>query len=306
MVVFLTRRLLRIVPITLGVVTIVFLIFQLVPGDPAVLIAGPMATEEQITALRHAVGLDRPLHLQYWHHVIGLVTGDFGYSLTFKGSPLRQIFARLPATLILTGAAILLTAAIGIPAGILAALYHNHAPDYAISVSVVGLLAVPNFWLGLVLMSFFSVELGWLPSFGFQGWRSVIMPALALAARLIAIVARMTRSVVIEELRRDYVRTARAKGLSHHTVVIRHVLRNSLIPTTTVIGLQAGYLLGGSIVIERVFSWPGIGDLMINAVGMRDYTLIQAITLFFAVGFLLVNLAVDVLYVAINPRVRYA
>ncbi len=270
------------------------------------LIAGPMATEAQITALRQAIGLDQPIHLQYWRHVVGLVSGDFGYSLTFKGSPVKQILARLPATLVLTGAAILMTVTIGIPAGMLSALYRNQAPDYAISVSVVGLLAVPNFWLGLVLMSFFSVQLGWLPSFGWGGWRSVILPAVALASRLIAIVARMTRSVVIDELRKDYVRTARAKGLPHHTVVIRHVLRNSLIPTTTVIGLQAGYLLGGSIVIERVFSWPGIGDLMINAVGMRDYPLIQAITLLFAVGFLLVNLAVDLLYVAINPRMRHA
>src|SRR5439155_8992785 len=156
MAAFLARRVLRVVPITLGVVSIVFLIFQLVPGDPAVLIAGPMATEAQVQALRHAVGLDQPIYLQYWRHVVGIFTGDFGYSLTFKGSPLAQILARLPATLLLTGAAILLTIVIGIPAGMLAALFRNRAPDYAISVSVVVLLAVPNFWLGLVLMSFFS------------------------------------------------------------------------------------------------------------------------------------------------------
>ena len=303
---FVALRILRIVPIVAGVVTIIFLIFQLVPGDPAVLMAGPMATEEQIAALRHAIGLDQPIYLQYWHHVIGLFSGHFGYSLTYKGSPLGEILARLPATLTLTAAAIALTICLGIPAGILAALNRDHAADYTISVSVVALLAMPNFWLGLVLISVFSVDLGWLPSFGFEGWRSVIMPALALAARLIALVARLTRGVMIEELRKDYVRTARAKGLPFRTVVLRHVLRNVLIPTITVIGLQTGYLLGGSIVIERLFAWPGIGDLLINAVGLRDYNLIQAITVLFTVGFLLVNLVVDILYMAVNPRLRHA
>jgi ABC-type dipeptide/oligopeptide/nickel transport system permease component len=303
---FIALRILRIVPIVAGVVTIIFLIFQLVPGDPAVLMAGPMATEEQIATLRHAIGLDQPIYLQYWHHLIGLFTGNFGYSLTYKGSPLGEILARLPATLTLAATAIALTICLGIPAGILAALNRDHAADYAISFSVVALLAMPNFWLGLVLISVFSVDLGWLPSFGFDGWRSVIMPALALAARLIALVARLTRGVMIEELRKDYVRTARAKGLPFRTVVLRHVLRNVLIPTITVIGLQMGYLLGGSIVIERLFAWPGIGDLLINAVGLRDYNLIQAITVLFTVGFLLVNLVVDILYMAVNPRLRHA
>lgn len=305
MLLFLAQRLLRIIPIAFGVVTILFLIFQLVPGDPAVLMAGPMATQAQITAIRHAVGLDQPIYVQYWHHITGLLTGDFGYSLTYKGSPVHEILARVPATLVLTGASILLTVVIGIPAGIAAALYRNRTADLAISLSVVGLLAIPNFWLGLVLISYLSVKLGWLPSFGFDHWSAVIMPAMALAARLIALVARMTRSVMIEELRKDYVRTARAKGLRHHTVLIRHVLRNTLIPTVTVIGLQAGYLLGGAIVIERLFSWPGIGDLLINAVGLRDYNLVQGITLLFVVGFLLINLLTDLLYMAINPRLRH-
>lgn len=305
MLLFLAQRLLRIIPIAFGVVTILFLIFQLVPGDPAVLMAGPMATQAQITAIRHAVGLDQPIYVQYWHHIAGLLTGDFGYSLTYKGSPVREILARVPATLVLTGASILLTVVIGIPAGIAAALYRNRTADLAISLSVVGLLAIPNFWLGLVLISYLSVKLGWLPSFGFDHWGAVIMPAMALAARLIALVARMTRSVMIEELRKDYVRTARAKGLRRHTVLIRHVLRNTLIPTVTVIGLQAGYLLGGAIVIERLFSWPGIGDLLINAVGLRDYNLVQGITLLFVIGFLLINLLTDLLYMAINPRLRH-
>jgi ABC-type dipeptide/oligopeptide/nickel transport system permease component len=303
---FLARRIFRIIPIAFCVVMILFFLFQLVPGDPALLIAGPMASPEEIAAIRHTIGLDQPLWLQLWNHISGLAVGDFGYSLTFKGSPLPYVLARLPETIWLATVSIALTIAIGIPAGVVAALNRGRMLDNLISVAVVGLLAVPNFCIGLLLISTFSVQLGWLPSFGAEDWRSVIMPALALAARLIALVGRMTRNVMIEELRKDYVRTARAKGLRRHVIVIRHVLRNALIPVVTVIGLQAGYLLGGAIVIERLFSWPGIGDLLINAVGLRDYALIQAITIVFVVGFLLINLVTDLLYAAINPKLRHA
>jgi len=303
---FVTRRILRIIPIAFCVVTALFFLFQLVPGDPALLIAGPMASQEEIAAIRHVLGLDQPIWVQYWDRISGLATGDFGYSLTFKGSPLPQVLARLPATLWLTAVSIVLTIVIGIPAGMLSALYRGRFLDNLMSVVVVGFLAIPNFCIGLLLIATLSVKLGWLPSYGFTDWRSVIMPAIALAARLIALVARMTRNIMIEELRKDYVRTARAKGLRRHTVVIRHVLRNALIPVVTIIGLQAGYLLGGAIVIERLFSWPGIGDLLINAVGLRDYALIQGITIIFVVGFLLINLATDLIYLAINPRLRHA
>lgn len=303
---YVMRRLIRIIPIAFCVVTVLFFLFQLVPGDPALLIAGPMASPEEIAAIRHMLGLDQPVWLQYWDRISGLAVGDFGYSLTFKGSPLPQVLARLPATLWLTAVSVALTIVIGIPAGVLSALERGRFLDNLISVVVVGFLAVPNFCIGLLLIATLSVQLGWLPSFGFSDWRSVIMPALALAARLIALVARMARNIMIEELRKDYVRTAHAKGLRNHTVVIRHVLRNALIPVATIIGLQAGYLLGGAIVVERLFSWPGIGDLLINAVGLRDYALIQAITIIFVIGFLLINLATDLIYFAINPRLRHA
>jgi ABC-type dipeptide/oligopeptide/nickel transport system permease component len=302
---FVVGRILRIIPIAFCVVTVLFFLFQLVPGDPALLIAGPMASQEEIAAIRHAIGLDQPVWLQYWDRISGLAVGDFGYSLTFKGSPLPQVLARLPATLWLTAVSIALTIVIGIPAGMLSALSRGRLLDNAMSVVVVGFLAVPNFCIGLFLIVLFSVDLGWLPSFGFDDWRSVIMPALALAARLIALVARMTRNIMIEELRKDYVRTARAKGLRRSAIVVRHVLRNALIPVVTIIGLQAGYLLGGAIVIERLFSWPGIGDLLINAVGLRDYALVQGITIIFVVGFLLINLVTDLIYLAINPRLRH-
>jgi ABC-type dipeptide/oligopeptide/nickel transport system permease component len=235
----------------------------------------------------------------------GLLTGDFGYSLAFKGSPLPQVIERVPATLWLTAVSIALTVIIGIPAGMLSALYRGRFLDNLLSIGVVGLLAVPNFCIGLLLIATLSIKLGWLPSYGFTGWSSVIMPAIALAARLIALVARMTRNIMIEELRKDYVRTARAKGLRRYRVIVRHVLRNALIPIVTVIGLQAGYLLGGAIVIERLFSWPGIGDLLINSVGLRDYATIQCITFIFVIGFMLINLFTDLIYLAINPRLRH-
>jgi ABC-type dipeptide/oligopeptide/nickel transport system permease component len=278
----------------------------MVPGDEATLMAGATASQSDIDLLRTRLGLDRPMVEQYATRLAGLARGDFGYSSTFRGNPLPHVLARLPATLVLMAAAITLTVLLGLPAGMVAAVRHNGWPDYLLSLLVVGLLAIPNFWLGLMLIVALSVERGWLPSFGFTGWASLVMPTLALAARLVALVARMTRGVMLDELAKDYVRTARAKGLAARAVVGRHVLRNALIPTVTVIGLQTGYLLGGSVVVERLFAWPGVGDLMINAVGARDYTLVQTITILFVAGFLLINLLVDVLYVLINPRLRRA
>ena len=302
---FIVLRIVRIFPITFAVITIIFLLFQAIPGDPAVLMAGPGARDAEIEEIRHQLGLDQPIYIQYVRHIAGILQGDFGFSTTYQGSPFIHIIDRIPATLALTIAAILVTIVIGVPSGILAAVYHNRLVDYGISLTVVGLLAVPNFWLGLMMMSFLSVQMGWLPSFGFSGWLSLVMPTLALAARLIALVARMTRGVVLEELNKDYVRTARSKGLDGMTVIIRHVLRNALIPVVTVIGLETGYLLGGSVVVERLFAWPGIGDLMINAIGMRDYNLVQGIILMFVIGFLLINLIVEILYAIINPRIQY-
>jgi len=306
MIRFLIRRFSAIPAVALGVVTILFVIFKSVPGDEATFVAGAAATQAEIDAVRSQLGLDRPLMVQYASHIAGLARGDFGYSTTFRGNPLPHILERLPATIELTAAAIILTIAIGIPAGVVAAANRNRWPDFLISFGVVGLLAIPNFWLGMVLIAVLSVDLGLLPSFGAVGPTSLVIPTLALAARLIALVARMTRGVVIEELRKDYVRTARAKGMAPRAILTRHVLRNVMIPTVTVIGLQTGYLLGGSVVVERLCAWPGIGDLMLSAVSVRDYTLVQGITLIFVIGFLLINIAVEVLYRIVNPRLRYA
>lgn len=302
----LAARLAMIPLIVFGVVTILFLIFKAVPGDEATMVAGATATQAEIDAIRVQLGLDRPLVVQWAGHIAGLVQGDFGYSTTFRGNPLPYILARVPATALLTASAIALTILIGIPAGVAAASVQDRWPDLAISGGVVAFLAVPNFWLGMMLIAVFSVGLHWLPSFGFHGAASLIMPTLALAARLIALVARLTRGLVIEEMRKDYVRTARAKGLSMRRALWRHVLRNALIPTITVIGLEAGYLLGGSVVVERLFAWPGIGDLLLNAIGNRDYTLVQGITVLFVIGFLAINMIVDILFVLVNPRLRHA
>jgi ABC-type dipeptide/oligopeptide/nickel transport system permease component len=297
-------RLLLIPPTVLGVVTILFIIFKCVPGDEATMVAGATATQVEINVVRQQLGLDRPVLVQYGAHIVELLRGDLGYSPTFRGNPLPRIMERVPATLLLTATAIVLTIIIGIPAGTAAASFQHRWPDLAISGGVATLLAVPNFWLGMMLIAVVSVQLRWLPSLGLTGPDSLIMPSIALAARLIALVARLMRGIVIEERRKDYVRTAHAKGLGTGRIMYRHVLRNALIPIVTVIGLQTGYLLGGSVVIERVFAWPGIGDLLLTAVGLRDFTLVQGITVLFVIGFLLVNLLVEVLFRLINPRLR--
>ena len=291
--------------IAFGVISIVFFIFKAVPGDEAQMMAGATASQADIELLRTRLGLDQPVLAQYGTRMLGLLQGDLGYSSTFRGNPLPHILSRLPATLALTATAILVTVAIGIPAGVLAAVRHGHWVDYTLSLLVVGLLAIPNFWLGMMLVILFSVEWRLLPSFGFTGWSSLVMPTMALSARLIALVARMTRGVVIDELGKDYVRSARAKGVSEAAIVRHHVLRNAMIPTLTIIGLETGYLLGGSVVVERIFAWPGIGDLMVNAIGARDYTLVQGITVIFVIGFLLVSLIVELLYLVLNPRLRH-
>jgi len=302
---FLALRVSTIPLVALGVVTILFVIFKSVPGDEATLAAGSSATQAEIDAMRVQLGLDQPLTVQYLGHLWGLLHGDLGYSSMFRGNPLLPIAERIPATLTLTASAILLTVIVGLPAGVLAGANQNRWPDYVASSVVVALLAIPNFWLGMMLIALFSVQLHWLPSFGTAGPNSLVIPTLALAARLIALVTRTTRGMMIEEMRKDYIRTSTAKGLSRGAILFRHVLPNVLIPIVTVIGLQAGYLLGGSVVVERLFAWPGIGDLMLTAVSVRDYTLIQGTTLFFVVSFLSINLCVDILYRFINPRLRY-
>lgn len=302
---FIVRRVLRIVPIVLLVVTLIFALFRLVPGDPARLLAGATATQESVDQLRTQLGLDEPVVVQYFAYLAGLPQGRMGYSGVYRADVGPVILQHLGPTLALLVSAIAVTVLLGIPAGVVSAVFRGSVLDHAVSFFVTTMLAIPNFWLGLMMISLFSVTLGWLPSFGYAGWTSLVMPTLAVAARMVAIVARMTRSSMLEVLSRDYVRTAHAKGARRTTVVFKHALRNALIPTITTIGLQAGYLLGGSVVIEQVFAWPGLGQLLINSVGVRDFNMLQSITIVFAAGFLVINLAVDLLYAVVNPRIEY-
>ena len=303
--IYIVKRILRIIPILVGVIIIIYFLFKLIPGDQAVLLAGPESTQEEIDNLRTELGLNEPIFIQLLNHFVNLVQGDFGYSTIYQGSPLAAILERIPYTLLLTLCAIAVTIVLGITGGILAALFYNSILDFSVSLTFISFLAIPNFWIGLLLISFFSIELGILPSFGFSGILSLIMPTLALAARLIAIVARMTRGVVLDELEKDYVKTAYSKGLSTANTIFFHVLRNAMIPVITIIGLETGYLLGGSVVIERLFAWPGLGDLLMNGIGMRDYNLVQGIVIVFVVGFLLINLLTDILYRIFNPKLEY-
>lgn len=295
----------RILPVALVVVTIIFLLFRMVPGDPARAIAGSQALESTVEQIRHQLGLDQPLYAQYWSYLKGIPRGYLGYSGVYQGNAAPVILQHLPPTLALLGSSILLTILIGVPAGIISALNRGTVVDYGISLLVVGMLSIPNFWLGMMLISLFAVSYHLLPSFGFSSALALVLPTIAVSARLVAVVARMTRSSMLEVLQRDYVRTARAKGLNQRVIVYKHALRNALIPTITTVGLQAGYLLGGSIVIEQLFAWPGIGQLMINSVGLRDFNMVQGITVVFSIGFLAINLLVDLIYAMVNPRIQY-
>lgn len=305
MTTYIVWRLLRIVPVVLIVVTLIFGLFRFVPGDPARLIAGSTATQESVERVRSRLGLDRPILIQYVTYLADIPQGKLGYSGIYRGDVAPVIVRHLPPTLALLASSMLVTILIGIPAGVASAVFRGRWIDHATSLFVTGMLAIPNFWLGLMLIAVFAVGLGWLPSFGFEGWRSLIMPTIAVAARMIAIVARMMRSSMLEVLHRDYVRTARAKGVGAMVVLYKHAVRNALIPTLTTIGIQAGYLLGGSVVIEQLFAWPGMGQLLISSVGVRDFNMIQSITVVFATGFLLINLLIDLLYVLVDPRIEY-
>lgn len=305
MATYLLRRLLLFIPTIWVALTLVFVIFRLVPGDPARLMAGDAATEEAIATIREEMGLNDSLFSQYISYLGDLLQGDLGTSRVYQQNALEPLLDRLPNTLTLALAAMAIALAVGITAGAVSALWPGSILDrISMFIAVLG-VSLPSFWLGLMLITLFSVRLGVLPVAGYNTRSAIILPALTLAANQMAVLARMTRSTMLGVLSADYVRTARAKGLRERVVVTSHALRNAMIPTLTVAGMQLGYLLGGSLVVEAVFAWPGLGRLMFESIQQRDYPLIQAIVLIFAVLMLLVNLAVDVLYAVFDPRVRY-
>jgi peptide/nickel transport system permease protein len=287
------------------IVTLVFLLVHVVPGDPVQQMLGEGARAGDLAQLRHALGLDVPISTQYKHYLAGVVRGDLGDSFRFQQPVTRVILAHYPATLELAIVALLVCAAIGIPTGLLAAARRGTSTDHAVGVFTLFGLSVPNFALGPVLILVFSVLLGWLPVSGRGGPSHLILPAITLGAALAAILTRMVRTSVIEELSSDYVRTARAKGLSPSAVFFRHAFRNALIPILTILGLQFGTLLAGTIVTETIFSWPGIGRLAVQAIGSRDYPLLQGCVLLIAFSYVIVNLVTDVLCALVDPRVRF-
>lgn len=306
MIAFILRRLLLTIPVLLGVSLLTFAIIQVAPGDPARLMLGDFASSEQITAARQQLGLDDPLWLQYGRYVGRAVQGDLGASFRSREPVLGEILARLPSTLELMLAGMIVALLIGIPAGVFAATTRRRWADLLTSTMALFGLSIPSFFLAILLVMIFGVQLRWVSVTGGTGLRNLILPALCLGLAEGAVLARMTRTSVLEVMNEDYVRTAHAKGLSHRRVLRGHVLRNSLIPIVTVLGLQVANLLAGAIFIESVFARPGLGRYAVDAIAARDFPQVQGMVLFTAVAYVLLNLAVDVLYGVLDPRIRQA
>lgn len=299
------KRLLGVIPTMLIVAVLVFLFVHLLPGDPARLAAGPEADADTVELVRKDLGLDRPMPEQFVRYFSNALRGDFGTSLRTKRPVSEEIGDRFLPTLYLTIASMVWAVIFGMTIGICSAVWRNQWPDRLGMTLAVSGISFPAFALGMLLMEVFSVQLGWLPSIGADSWKHYILPSLTLGAAVAAVMARFTRASFIEVLQEDFVRTARAKGVRETVVVIKHTLRNAMIPVVTMMGLQFGFLLGGSILVEKVFNWPGLGRLLVDAVEMRDYPVIQAEVLLFSLEFILINLVVDVLYTVINPAIRY-
>ncbi|BDF79660.1 ABC transporter permease [Pyramidobacter piscolens] len=301
---YILRRLVMSVPVMIGVSIVAFLIMHLTPGDPAQLLAGPDATIEDVQLIRDRFGLDEPLPVQYVQFVKGVFDGSLE-SMKYEVPAIGLITSRLKNTAVLAGAALLLSVALGVMAGILSAVRRYSWIDYlSTSLALIG-VSMPAFWLAIMLVMLFAVELGWLPAAGMGGVRHIVLPAIVLGTGSAGIIARMTRSTMMDVLRQDYVTTARAKGLTERVVVYLHALRNAMIPTVTVIGMQIGSLLTGAVLTESVFAWPGVGRLLVDSILGRDYPVVQATLLVVAFIYVGANLLVDILYAFLDPRIRY-
>lgn len=301
---YILKRLVLLIPVMLGVTLLVFTIMYLTPGDPAQLILGESATKEAVAALREKMGLNDPFFMQYFRFVKNALVGDFGRSYTTGREVFAEIFARFPNTVVLAVLGIFISILIGIPVGIISATRQYSLTDsFSMVLALLG-VSMPVFWLGLMLILLFSVKLGIFPSGGFDGFKSVILPSVALGVGSAAIVTRMTRSSMLEVIRQDYIRTARAKGVAEKVVINKHALKNALIPIITVVGLQFGGLLGGAVLTESVFSWSGVGRLMVDAIRQKDTPTVLASVVFLAVVYSVVNLLVDLLYAFVDPRIK--
>ncbi|MBV7482005.1 glutathione ABC transporter permease GsiC [Bordetella sp. BOR01] len=299
------KRLVGLAPTLLIVAVLVFLFVHMLPGDPARLAAGQDADLETVELVRKELGLDKPLPEQFVRFFTNIVQGDLGTSIRTRRPVATEIAERFMPTLLLTLVSMAWSVVFGMTIGILSAVYRNRWPDRLGMTLAVSGISFPAFALGMLFMQIFSVDLGWLPTVGASSWQHYILPSITLGAAVAAVMARFTRASFVEVIQEDFVRTARAKGLRERVVIIKHCLRNALIPVVTMMGLQFGFLLGGSIVVEAVFNWPGLGRLLVDSVNMRDYPVIQALVLLFSLEFILINLVVDMLYGFINPTIRY-
>ncbi len=299
------RRLLYSIFVLWGALTIVFVAVRVIPGDPAQMMIGSSGTQADVARLRHRLGLDAPIGVQYVRYLAGAVRLDFGQSLVLEEPAVQAVNERLPATGLLAATAMALGVIVGLPLGVIAALRPRSAADYLVSVASLAGQSVPNFWLGIMFILVFARQLRWLPSSGMGGLSHLVLPAVTLALLLVGVLTRLVRSGLVEVAQEDYIRSAYAKGLARTSVLRKHALPNVMIPVVTVAGLQLGNLLAGAVIVETVFAWPGAGRLLIQAIGNRDYPVVQVAVLFITISFIVVNLLVDVSYGLLDPRVRY-
>jgi peptide/nickel transport system permease protein len=302
---YVLRRVAQSLIVLVGVSIVVFFLARLAPGDPVSLLLSETASPEQIEAAREHYGFNDPIYVQYWLFASRAVRGDFGDSLYYDEPALQVVREAFPQTVKLALTAFALAVGLALPMGVIAAIRRDSLWDYlAVGISVIG-QAAPSYWIGILLILFFSVRIKIFPSSGNFGPEYIVLPAITLAALLMAVLTRLTRAGMLDVLSDDYVRTARSKGLKERTVIVRHALRNALIPLVTVMGLQLGSVLGGTVIVEQVFAWPGVGRLAVNAITSRDYPIIQAVVLLVSVVFVVINLAVDLLYGLLDPRIRH-
>lgn len=298
------KRIIGVLPTLIIVVTFVFFFVRMIPGDPARLVAGEQATLDAVEAVRVQLGLDQPIHIQYLKYVGGLLRGDLGMSLRTKRPVLTEVAARYGNTMALTLASLVWSTIVGVILGVWSGKNRGKWQDFTGMTLAVSGISLPNFWIGFLLIMLFSVKLRWFPTTGTGSWKNLVLPAIALGTSIAAIIARFTRSSIVEVLKEDYIRTARAKGLKEKTVTWGHAFRNSMISVVTVVGLQFGFLLGGSVVTEAVFAYPGLGQLLVESVNYRDYPAIQSLILIFSLQFIIINLIVDILYAVLNPEIK--
>ena len=298
------KRLLLLIPTILGVMFIVYTILSLTPGTPGKLILGQSATPEAINQLNEELGFNNPFLVRFFDYIVDALHGDFGVSYNTQRPVFDEIFPRFPTTVIIAFLSVISAAIVGIPIGILSAVKQYSFIDGCSTTLALFMAGIPSFWLGLMLIVIFAAGLGWFPSSNFETWGALVLPAVTLSANSLAMITRMTRSSMLETIRQDYIRTARAKGLKESVITIRHALRNAMIPIVTTVGLQFGFSLGGAVLVETVFSWPGIGRLLVDCIGLKDTPVVVACVLVLATMFTIINLCIDILYAFLDPRIR--